>query len=237
MKVLWTLVLIFYLVSFAEAQDRRLKTKLSGTVYDDNGAVIVNSKVSIRGKDNFESIVFTNEEGIFEINLADGNYSIEVTSPGFQTFKLEKYRIAPAYEGKLNLDFVLEVGPCSDCHRIEVEPIKKAVLSGTVYYGEKDKVENAVIQVRRSDGNSFETKTDKNGYYKLELMPGFYEITFEHCSIEKEIHNVEMQAGQRLLIDVKQKNLIVDGCGMVDERPVETPQPKLHKKITKRKNN
>lgn len=100
------------------------KCILKGTVYDDYGAVIANSIVLIRGAKNFEKIVFTNEDGIFETNLSAGNYSIEVSSTGFQNFKLEKYRIAPVYKGKLNLDIVLEVRPCDDCHWIEATPVK-----------------------------------------------------------------------------------------------------------------
>jgi hypothetical protein len=80
--------------------------------------------VKFRVADKNEHSVRTNEDGVFEINLKSGNYAVEVESPGFQTFRLEKYRIAPSYKGKLYLDIVLQVGPCGDCHMIEAEPVK-----------------------------------------------------------------------------------------------------------------
>jgi len=124
MKILQVLALMFCFAILANAQNKDTKTNFLGTVYDDYGAVIGGSIVLIRGKDNFEKIVFTNEDGIFEADLSAGNYSIEVTSAGFQNFKIEKYRIAPTYKGKLNLDVVLEVRPCDDCHWIEATPVK-----------------------------------------------------------------------------------------------------------------
>lgn len=120
MKILRILVLMFCLAIAANAQNFGNKTVLTGTICDDNGAVIQNAKIGVRGKDSFEQVVLTNEDGEFEIKLSYGNYSVEVSSAGFQTFKLEKYRIGASYVGKLTLDVVLEVGPCSDCHRIEV---------------------------------------------------------------------------------------------------------------------
>lgn len=125
MKVLQVLVLMFCFAVLTNAQSSDSKPTFSGTVYDDNGAAIAKSVVKISGVDNFERTIFTDENGAFEINLAAGNYSIEVSSAGFQNYKVEKYRIAPAYKGKLNLDIVLEVRPCDDCHWIEGKPIKK----------------------------------------------------------------------------------------------------------------
>lgn len=114
---------------------------------------------------------------------------------------------------------------------------QKAVLSGTVYYAGKYKVENAKIQVKTSKKKTFETKTDKNGEYKLKLLPGIYEITFEHCSIETETYKLDIKKGQKLEIDIKQTTLIVDGCGMTNESLIETPKPSIQKTIIKRKNN
>jgi hypothetical protein len=98
---------------------------LTGLVYDDYGAVIPEAKVSFRGNDKIERNVRTNDDGVFEIKLEAGNYSIQVESPGFQIFRMEKYRIAPSYKGKMNLDIALEVHPCDDCEMIEGTPVKE----------------------------------------------------------------------------------------------------------------
>jgi iron complex outermembrane receptor protein len=128
MKVLRILVLLISLSIFANAQSSNETSVLKGLVYDDMSAVITNAEVTFRGADGKVKVVKTNSDGEFEVNLSAGNYSIEVESPGFQTFKLEKYRIAPSYKGKMNLDIVLEVGPCSDCHKIEAPVIQNKKL-------------------------------------------------------------------------------------------------------------
>ena len=125
MKTLQILILIICLAVFANGQTSKETTVLTGLVYDDMGAVITNAKIIFRGTDNTERIIFNNDEGVFEINLRAGNYSIQVESAGFQTFKIEKYRIAPSYKGKMNFDIVLEVRPCDDCEMIEGTPVKE----------------------------------------------------------------------------------------------------------------
>ena len=125
MKILQVLVLIVGLTIFINAQTSKEKTVLTGIIYDDLGAVITNAKITFRGTDNKEKVITPNDDGVFEINLSSGNYIIQVESPGFQVFKLEKYRVAPSYKGKMNLDIVLEVRPCDDCHWIEGTPVNE----------------------------------------------------------------------------------------------------------------
>lgn len=125
MKVLQILFLIFglfFVVNLQNIAGKSVEPVLSGTVYDDNGAVIPGATVKIVGSDKKEFVTKTNDYGIFEIRLFPGNYSIQVESTGFQIFTLEKYRIAPSYKGKMSLDIVLEVRPSSDCDLITREP-------------------------------------------------------------------------------------------------------------------
>jgi hypothetical protein len=124
MKILRIFVLIIGLAVLADAQAAKETTVLKGVVYDDGGAIIEGANVTFRGGDNKSLLVKTNADGVFEINLKAGNYSIQVEYPGFQVFKLEKYRVAPSYKGEMNLDIVLEVRPCDDCHWIDAEPVK-----------------------------------------------------------------------------------------------------------------
>lgn len=120
MKFLQTLFLIFglFFVVHSQTTEKSVETVLSGTVYDDNGAVIPKAVIKAVGNDKKEVTAKTNDDGSFEIKLFPGNYSIQVESvevKGFQNFKIEKYRIASFYKGKMNLDIVLEVRPCDDC--------------------------------------------------------------------------------------------------------------------------
>lgn len=94
--------------------DSATQTILSGTTYDDSGAVIVYATVKFRGSDNIEQVTKTDEEGAFEIKLKAGNYFIQFEALGFQLLKIEKYRIAPSYKGRQILDVVLESGENSE---------------------------------------------------------------------------------------------------------------------------
>ena len=98
---------------------------IMGTVLDETGAAIQNAKVSFLGENKLRNTYLTNADGVFAVNLSLGNYSIRVEAPGFQFFYLQKYRVAPSYEGKMNLDVVLEVKPCDDCNWIKNDPIKE----------------------------------------------------------------------------------------------------------------
>ena len=85
---------------------------LTGVVYDDNGAIIPGVIIKFRGGKNTERTTKTSESGEYEITLKAGNYSVETESPpGFQTLKMEKFRVAPSYKGKMSLDLVLEIPP------------------------------------------------------------------------------------------------------------------------------
>ncbi len=118
------LVAILLLPGLASGQISQEKSTLTGLVYDDYGAVIANAEIKIRGVDSVETLFKTNSDGVFEIKVKPGNYSIQVGSPGFQIFKIDKFRVVSSYKGKQNLDIALEVGRCSDCHWIEADPIK-----------------------------------------------------------------------------------------------------------------
>jgi len=121
MKVLQILSLIFGLFFVVHSQniaEKSAETILSGTVYDDVGAHIPNAVIKIVGSDKKEFVTKANEDGTFEIKLFPGIYSIQIESvelQGFQTFKLEKYRIAPSDKGKMNFDIVLEALETEPC--------------------------------------------------------------------------------------------------------------------------
>ncbi len=65
--------------------------KISGTVSDPNGAVIVGAQVSVQGV--IQRTVITNKDGFFTFeNLPAGNYELKVSAKGFapqtQSFSL-----------------------------------------------------------------------------------------------------------------------------------------------------
>ncbi len=106
MKVLQVLVLIFGLSVSANAQ----KTLLSGTVYDQEGAVISETKITLTNKDGKKFEALANDDGIYKIIAPAGTYLIEVIYPHHQAwgkFSIEKYELPPV--PKMNLDVTLRV--------------------------------------------------------------------------------------------------------------------------------
>lgn len=63
--------------------------KFKGTVVDINGAVIVGAVISLRSPfNNKKRVVYTSDIGEFTFtDLKDGNYILEVSAPGFKTFR------------------------------------------------------------------------------------------------------------------------------------------------------
>lgn len=116
MKLLQTLVLIFGLAVFANAQ----KTVLSGTVYDAVGAVIVKSKVTAVNQKGEKFETFTNGEGVYTLNLTYlpvepgfsykmARYEITIEAAGFEAFTLKDFKVTGKYTTKMQLDFALDV--------------------------------------------------------------------------------------------------------------------------------
>lgn len=124
MKILQFLVLIFGFVVICNAQ----KAVLTGTVYDANGAVIVNAKVTAINQkgEKFES--YTNTEGIYILNLSFNvydtkntknfrisTYEIIAEAKHFERFVLKNFKFVPAWNQKMNLDIALDVMESNNC--------------------------------------------------------------------------------------------------------------------------
>src|SRR6476661_2813283 len=65
---------------------------IGGTVYDTNGAVVANAKITVRNNGtNAESTITTDGSGFFRVNkLQPGTYTVTVTQQGFAPFKSEQ---------------------------------------------------------------------------------------------------------------------------------------------------
>ncbi|MGQ0540542.1 MAG: carboxypeptidase-like regulatory domain-containing protein [Blastocatellia bacterium] len=137
MRYLNILLIILALANFASSQSNE-KSKLTGVVYDANGAIVAGAKVtaiSVIGE-KFETT--TNADGVFVLNLAfskydsksavkfkEAKYDIVVDSPGFIRSATKAFVFVPSFKGEMRLDIGLEIGPCSDCHWIDADPVKE----------------------------------------------------------------------------------------------------------------
>src|SRR6478736_2467556 len=65
---------------------------IGGTVYDTNGAVVANAKITVRNNGtNAESTITTDGSGFFRVNkLQPGAYTVSVSQQGFAPYKAEQ---------------------------------------------------------------------------------------------------------------------------------------------------
>ena len=130
MKIFQVLILILGLSIFANAQ----KAILSGTVYDQTGAVIPETKITLMNKDGKEFAAFTNDDGVYTISVASGNYSLEVVNlrhAAWEKFIIQQYELAPV--PKMNLDITLRINKeylKKYGSVLNIEPVKNNKVKG-----------------------------------------------------------------------------------------------------------
>ena len=136
MKVLQILVLIFGFTVIGNAQ----KAVLIGTVYDANGAVIVNARVTAINQKGEKFEAFTNTDGIYILNLPFNlydtkntknfrisTYEIIAEAKHFERFVLKDFKFVPAWNGKMNLDIALDVMESNNCEPGGCLPMRESI--------------------------------------------------------------------------------------------------------------
>lgn len=207
MKILQTLVLILSLVFVAFAQNEGKTTQLSGNISDQTGGAIADVKVSLKNVKGLKFETFSNENGIYVLSVPGGTYTVEAEymgHKGWEKFKVENFEIASA--GKFSLDITLRVNTAF-VEKISEPLIGKlsendnktsrvtSTLSGTVYDANGARIFKAKVTAVNQKGEKFETLTNDEGAYTLNLtyipiVPGFsykmakYDITVEAAGFE-----------------------------------------------------
>ena len=103
MKLFLAFIFTIFLVSFVRSQN----VKLTGSVFNPNGAVVVSAKVEARSENKRLFSGVTNNEGRFEVELPAGLYALEVSATGFLTIEYEEYLIVNTFDRKMAMDFVM----------------------------------------------------------------------------------------------------------------------------------
>lgn len=87
---------------------------LSGSVTDEHGAIIPDTKIEVSGENGKQYQVSTNYEGVYRIEIPCGLYKISVSRLPFTKLVLSDYWIPP--HGSMRLDVALR---CVGCQIIE----------------------------------------------------------------------------------------------------------------------
>jgi len=104
---------------------------VTGTVFDPGGAAIRGVNITVRGDNNTSFITVTNVDGIYEMRLSPGVYSIELSSPGFKRAVLESFRVVNAPSGKIRHDVILEIGSVVNAPIVVSDTPKKTLRNAS----------------------------------------------------------------------------------------------------------
>ena len=111
MKILQILVLMFGLfivvTNAQQVSEYAEKSTVSGTVFDDKGAVIPQTKVTFTNKAGAVLSTMTDRNGVYQIEINEGKYTISFFKEGFEISKIENYKLA--FRTEMRLDISLDV--------------------------------------------------------------------------------------------------------------------------------
>ena len=84
-KLSFVVLLMLSISGIAMAQSEATTGRITGTVKDSQGAAVPNASVTVSNpSDGFSQSLTTNENGEFTaVQLKPGDYTVEVTAPGF----------------------------------------------------------------------------------------------------------------------------------------------------------
>lgn len=120
-------LLLLFLSTFGFAQvnktdDLRPKMILTGSVLDQNGAVIVGAKVVAQEKDGKQWEAVVGENGTYTLKLPLSTFDLKASKEWFCPAVLTKYKVVNSTFGKMSMDFVLDVAsshiPCGQGERL-----------------------------------------------------------------------------------------------------------------------
>src|SRR6266496_4263040 len=111
-RVVWMIAFVFAASFLMTAQT--LDTAILGVVTDASGAVIPNAVVTIeQPATGLTRKVVTNSEGVYEVRyLLPGEYSVEVSAPGFTTERRTSVVLQTGQQARLN--FNMQVGQVAE---------------------------------------------------------------------------------------------------------------------------
>ncbi len=215
MKFLQILVLIFGLSVFVNSQTNN-KAVLSGNVYDANGSLIVEAKVTAINERGQKFETLTNDEGIYVLKLpfnlynskADfkvAKYEITVTKEGFEKNYIRDFKFVPSSKSKMNLDFALDVFVNINTIIIDSsnKKIKKeisALVKGLATDESGAVVPFLIIDFKDINGKIIQTKSDDSGEYSVKLPQGVFII-----SAKTEINSI-LSKSKETKVEIKSFN-------------------------------
>src|SRR6266851_5580434 len=140
---------LLFCAARAAAQASRVGATFEGIVSDTSGAVIPNSKVTLRNPlTNQSRIVTTNEQGFFRAEqLAAGTYEVRVEQTGFATYR--QAGVGAGLGQTVHLDIVLAPASASEQVTVRAQPSSlDPSQSSVVSSVDKERIEELPVRSR-----------------------------------------------------------------------------------------
>lgn len=142
-------LLVFLITSLgAHAQST---ASLTGTVTDPSGAVVANAQVKVISlQTGAERVVPTDGAGLYAVpSLQPGDYSLQVTTPGFANYTLQKLTLSVAQQAAVNVKLSL----ASTGETVEVQSAASQIESQTITVGQV--IDRTTVQELPLNGRHF----------------------------------------------------------------------------------
>lgn len=164
---------------------------LRGSIYDANGALIPQVKITATNKEGriIESV--TDNEGKYSLRLPVNKYDdkdirdfeiakynliIDGTNSGLNKVSFDNFGISPSLSG-MYVDFALDT--FVNINKIKIEYV---IIKGKVADKNGAFVPNLLIKFINQNGKTFQTASKENGSYSIKLPIGKYQIVAEDSS-------------------------------------------------------
>ena len=141
-----TLVLFsLYLAWAPRASAQQTLGGITGTVQDQSGAVVAGATVTIvEDQTKLTRALQTSDNGSYEfVNLAIGNYSITITSAGFQTLNIKSIQVQA--NRTVTVNGTLKIGQIGETITVEETPLLNAVDTTNGYVMDKEELESTPL--------------------------------------------------------------------------------------------
>ena len=192
----------------------RNKASLSGTVRDQNKAVVAGAKISLNYAGIATLVTESDDNGSFSfVNILAGTYNVSVTTPGMAEEHFQNINLAPGLELKLNVTLEPVSAKSESSSSVAAQDEGRAhlktesgkgAISGTVTDQTQAVVVGAKVSLTTAAGTKLEAQSDAKGTYSFtNLSPNTYNLsaTASNFSV-KTFDDIGITAGLELTLDL-----------------------------------
>ncbi|HKO19596.1 MAG TPA: carboxypeptidase regulatory-like domain-containing protein [Acidobacteriaceae bacterium] len=151
MKLRYVVSSVLILIGTSFAVQAQSTATLSGVVSDPSGAVVANAQVKVTSlATGAQRVVPTDSAGLYSVpSLQPGDYSLQVTTPGFATYTVQKLTLNVSQSAAINVKLSL----ATTGETVEVQSTAQQIESQTITVGQV--IDRTTVQELPLNGRHF----------------------------------------------------------------------------------